>query len=322
MTLTGRSLGANATGQRETTFRRFNAGDVSDATLRSRDQSGHRVSITQLHALTELMVDIGPPVRTFGPTSLSLSGYEGFRLAKPFQLVVPRGRNISRIGHVIHTSQTLDPIDCESAFGLDITSPTRAVIDLVRVASIDEVRAALLFLQRDGLSSQSFLHQRIAALRTRGRYGIPRLLDLIAEIEAESGDSWLEQRMLELIAAAGLPRPLCQQVLTRAGNRLVRVDFFFEGTNLVIEALGYRWHRSREQMQRDADRMNQLTLDGYRVLQFTYQAVTQTPALVTTQIRAGLDRDPFAPLILPASVSPHIPTKGFVVTQTGAGSFV
>jgi len=262
-----------------------------------------------------LIYDIGPPVRAFGPTSLALGGFDRFVLLKPFHLVVPRGRNISRIGHFIHTSQNLDPIDCESAFGLDLTSPTRSVIDLVRVAGPAQVRSALQQLQRDGLSSRSFLHQRIAALRSRGRYGIPLLLDIISEIEAESGDSWLEQRMLQLIAEAGLPIPICQQVLTRANARLVRVDFRFGDTNLVIEVLGYRWHRTREQMQRDADRMNQLTLDGFRVLQFTYEAITTTPALVIDQIRSGLD--PFDPFISPRSVSPHSGDSGYAVTQSG-----
>jgi very-short-patch-repair endonuclease len=58
----------------------------------------------------------------------------------------------------------------------------------------------------------------------------------------------------------------------------------------VIEVLGYSFHRTRSQMQRDAERMNQLVLDGFVVLQFTYLRVTDEPDWVIGQIRDALER--------------------------------
>ena len=79
---------------------------------------------------------------------------------------------------------------------------------------------------RDGRFHESLVHRRIVALRARGRFGIPRLLDAIDGAEVvNGGHSWLEREYLRLIAGAGLPTPLTQQVLTRAGDRLVRVDY-------------------------------------------------------------------------------------------------
>ncbi len=95
------------------------------------------------------------------------------------------------------------------------------------------------------------------ALRSRGRFGIPRLLDAIEGAAAiRGGHSWLEREYLRLVSAAGLPIPLTQQVLARAGDRLVRVDF----------------------------RMNALLADGLQPYQFAYEHVVETP---TQNVRVG-----------------------------------
>jgi very-short-patch-repair endonuclease len=77
-------------------------------------------------------------------------------------------------------------------------------------------------------------------------------------------------------------------VLGRRGDRLIRVDFRFPGTPLVVEALGYRWHRTGAQMQIDAERMNRLTMDGYLVQQFTYNHVVERPDYVVRTIVESL----------------------------------
>ena len=96
--------------------------------------------------------------------------------------------------------------------------------------------------------------------------------------------------MLRLIAEAGLPRPMTQQVLTRAGDRLVRVDLRFPGTMVVVELLGYRFHCSKAQLANDVARLNALLADGFAPYQFTYeQAVSDGPTLIGT-LRAALNR--------------------------------
>jgi very-short-patch-repair endonuclease len=66
------------------------------------------------------------------------------------------------------------------------------------------------------------------------------------------------------------------------------VDCRFPDTPVVVELLGYRWHRSPTDLSRDAERMNALVLAGFRVLQFTYAQVTEEPAWVIAQVRAAL----------------------------------
>ncbi len=239
------------------------------------------------------MLDVGDPVWAFAPTAAALTRFDGFHLRPPFHLLIPRGRHVNRIGHVIHTTIDLDPIDRETCRGLAVTAPARTIIDLIRFEPASRVTAAIDSALRDGLTTETHLHSRIAKLRTKGRHGMPELLRILEGSEiTRGGHSWLERRFLELAGEAGLPRPDTQQVLTRAGDRLVRVDFRFPNTRVVVEVLGYRFHRTQEQMQRDAERMNRLLLDGYVVLQFTYLHVTESPEWMIDQVREAFRHTP------------------------------
>ena len=110
------------------------------------------------------------------------------------------------------------------------------------------------------------------------------LLDILDGRETtRGGHSWLEREFLRLLASIDLPRPATQAVLTTAGDRLVRVDCRFPGTPVVVELLGYRWHRTKAQLARDSERLNALVLDGFTPYQFTYdQVVTQSDTVLAT----------------------------------------
>ena len=257
--------------------------------FRSRDKSGF-LSV-HLESLRQLIDSVGPPVYAAGSTSSALFPFDGFVLRPPFELVVPRGRNIVRIGHVVHTSHDLPPIDCEEIHGIPVLSPARTLISLSVDTPAERLTAALDGALRDGLVTERFLHQRIADLRSKGRYGIPHLLSVIEGSEiTRGGHSWLEREYLRLVAGAGLPRPLAQQVLGRRGTSLIRVDFHFPGTPVVVEVLGYRWHRTTAQMTIDAERLNRLVFDGFEPYQFTYQQVVTTPEYVLATTVAAVRR--------------------------------
>jgi hypothetical protein len=197
---------------------------------------------------------------------------------------------VQRTGHRIHTTGSLDLIDRCRVGELAATSPARTLIDLARTESPEQLTVAFDSGLRDGRFSESMVHRRIVALRTKGRFGIPRLIDAIEGSEAiRGGHSWLEREYLRLIAAAGLPAPLTQQVLARSGDRMVRVDVRFPGTPVVVELLGYRYHGTPAQLRRDVERLNALVADGLRPYQFAYEQVVDTPAEVVTQTRAALD---------------------------------
>jgi hypothetical protein len=303
MTNTYRRIAAAATGQLGLLSRRqANGVGVTNAQLRSRVSSGSLIQVgtdtfrlpgAPTDAIAELravLIDVGGDVLVSGRTAAALHGFDGYRLKAPFDLTIPRGRNVQRVGHRIHTSAHLELIDRCRVGALAATSPARTLIDLARTESPEQLTVAFDSGLRDGRFSESLVHRRIVALRTKGRFGIPRLIDAIEGSEAmRGGHSWLEREYLRLIAAAGIPAPLTQQVLARAGGRLVRVDVRFPGTPVVVELLGYRYHRTPEQLRRDAERMNALVADGLRPYQFAYEQVVDAPDEVVTQTRSALE---------------------------------
>jgi len=242
------------------------------------------ILLRRYEQVSEQLAGLGPTARCAQPTAAALIGFDGFTLKRPYHFVVERGTNRQRVGTYVHRTLYLPPIDCETVHGLAVTSPTRTLIDLATTCSPEVLTAALDGALRDCLTTEEFLHRRIIELRSRGRYGIPKLLAVIEGVEASrGGHSWLERRYLELIAAAGLPRPTTQANLAKRDDRLIRVDCRFPDTRLVVELLGYRYHRTEMQMRHDAERINRLQLDGCMVVQFTYSQVVQDPDYVVAQ---------------------------------------
>jgi hypothetical protein len=260
-----------------------------DNEFRSRTQSG--IPSAHLAHLSALLIDIGAPCWAAFDTSAAMHIFDDFFLSPPFHVLIPRGRNVRRIGHIIHTSDTIPPLDRETKWGIPVVAPTRTLLQISATTDRERLTHALDGAIRDGLVTEDFLHSRIAALRTSGRHGTDRLLEVIDGSEiTRGGQSWLEREFLRLVHAAGLPRPLTQVHLSQRGDKLIRVDFRFEGTPIVVETLGYRWHRTGAQMRIDNERLNRLQLDGFIVLQFMYRTVTDDPAGVIAELTDALSR--------------------------------
>jgi hypothetical protein len=297
-------MAAIATGQLGA-FTRVQANDVglSDRQLRSRVQSGILIQTgpnsfryagaptSLVTELVDVLKSVGGDVWCSGPTAAALHGFDGYSLRRPFHLLVPRHRNVTRSNVRIHRAEVIELIDRVTVDGLPVTSATRTLIDLARTADAAQLAAALDSALRDGLISEAALHRRIATTRSQGRHGLPLLHEVLAGHEAtRGGQSWLEREYLRLLADAGLPRPDTQSVLSRAKDRLVRVDCRFPGTQVVVELLGYRFHRSRSQMSHDATRSNALLADGFLPYQFTYAQVVSEQSWVVETTRAALAR--------------------------------
>lgn len=302
MTNINRRVSSIATGQLGGISReQARAAGASNAQLRRRVSSGILETVgtqtfrlpgaptTPIAMLRSLQLDIGGDVWASGPTAAALHGFDGFVLTQPFDVVVMRGRNIARVGHRVHTTKRLDLADQAMVDGVAVLSGARTVIDLARSQSIERLMVAVDSGLRDGKFNESFLHRRIISLASSGRHGIPKLLDAINTYEhGRGGHSWLERRFLQIVSDAGLARPITQEVLSRAQDRVVRVDFRFPGTDVVVEVLGYRYHRTTAQIERDAARMNALVANGFRVLQFTYSHVVESAESMLDELRSAL----------------------------------
>ncbi len=138
-------------------------------------------------ALASVIEGIGGICLACGPTAAALHRFDGFRLRPPFHVVIERERNVRRLGHGIHTTFAMARIDRAVVDGIPVLTPTRTLIDISGQVDAARLTTALDSALRDGGTSEDFLHRRIAALRTSGRYGIPRLLAVIEGGEITRG---------------------------------------------------------------------------------------------------------------------------------------
>jgi very-short-patch-repair endonuclease len=95
----------------------------------------------------------------------------------------------------------------------------------------------------------------------------------------------LEDRCIELIQSAGLPRPRVQWSVI-AGRKRRRLDLFFDEHGVVVEAEGYASHSSVDAFEADRERNNSLLLLNLRVLHWTWTAIEVRPDELIAELYA------------------------------------
>lgn len=210
---------------------------------------------------------------------------------------VAKGRTVVGLhdprGLRIHTSTNLPAVDVTTVGPIRVTSVARSLMGLAALDEQEVPRELLIdvvetAVQR-GLASDRWLWWLLERRRCRGRNGVTRFEDVLAQRAALGPtESWLERTLLQVIEDAGLPRPIVQRRIRRSGRFVARVDLAYDPGMIVLEALGYRHHATREQQNRDAARASELQLLGWDVHQLTYDQVVRTPAWVARVIGTAL----------------------------------
>lgn len=220
-------------------------------------------------------------------TAAALHGFTRFPEG-PVEVSVTRGLRPCR-GIVLHRVKVLPEKDITVVNGLRVTTALRTLIDLAAVADADDVRASVdQALSRKWFNLEQFER---AVTRARGQRGVAFLNSLVREYQGGDGpsESELESRVLEVLEAAGLPRPQRQHSV-RAGGRLRRLDFLIPGTRVVIEAEGFAHHSSPKSFEEDRRRNNALVARGFRVLHWTWQALHEDPQRLVQELLVTLAR--------------------------------
>lgn len=166
----------------------------------------------------------------------------------------------------------------------------RMLVDLAAVVPPQALRRALEEAERSHRLDVKAIEAVLQ--RTRGRNGpgharIARALAELASTGATMTRSALEDRFLALVAEHGLPTPH-----TNASIDGVEVDAVWHDRRLVVELDGWAYHRTRDAFQRDRDRANDLTANGWTVLRFTHDDVIRRPRRTLKRIaQAGTATD-------------------------------
>jgi very-short-patch-repair endonuclease len=177
-----------------------------------------------------------------------------------------------RRGHLRpHTTRCQTASDHSAYRGIPITSVARTILDVGDERDQRAVEQALA--QAD---IRYWLTQRTLngiERRSTGRRGAPTIRAALDAHRAEPTltESELEERFLRLVAQAGLPRPQTQVPFDP-----YRVDYYRPDHNLIVEADGWRTHRTRAAFERDRRKDRTLTAQGYRIVRVTWRQVERT----------------------------------------------
>jgi hypothetical protein len=193
----------------------------------------------------------------------------------------------------VHSTSWLPPDDVVTVRGIATVGVARTVLCLCalvpRELSWSRVKRAVDDACQLDLAGDDWLWWRLERLRRSGRNGV-RVMEeiLLARAAGDVTESWLEAAALRLFERAGLPTPVCQARFEQRGAFVARVDFLFADERLVVEVNGHRPHRTRAQVQRDAERTRGLVMQGHRVLTYTYDDVVRSPEAMASQLRSAL----------------------------------
>lgn len=201
----------------------------------------------------------------------------------PVELSVPRGRTPALRHVIVH--QTRDPFQVHHTRNLGVTSPMRTVLDLGAVVPDWVVDRALDAGLVKKLYSIAGVEWQLVELARKGRRGcgaLRRVLDARA-LGRDRPDGMLEPRFARLRVRAGLPEPVYQY---RIGG--YRVDFAYPALKIAIEIDDYWSHGTHEAFERDRERRNALTLQGWTILHFTWKDIVTRPEYVARVVASAI----------------------------------
>jgi very-short-patch-repair endonuclease len=193
------------------------------------------------------------------------------------------GRGVRpRRGLIVHRVHALSQVDVRLYCGLPGTSPARTLVDLAGVLTIDELESALAITRRLKLATDQEIHEAIA--RAPYAKGVANLRALLAQTGAPRlTRSKYERKLLKLIAAAQLPRPI-----PNAKVEGIEVDLYWPDHRLIVEFDSLAFHLDRAAFEKDRLRDQRLTAAGYRVIRITARQLDTTPEAVLARVAQAL----------------------------------
>lgn len=203
-----------------------------------------------------------------------LHGYDGARL----ELTTVRAGMRAPAGVLLHRTTRLSPEEVTELDGIALTSPCRTLADLAAVVSRRSLERAM-----ERADALALLDVPSVLRSSAHRPGAAAVRRVLATWSPDRTRSELEERLLELVRATGLPEP---EVNARLHG--FEVDLLWRDGRLVVEADGHAFHATRAAIERDRRRDAVLARRGHRVLRFTWMQVTRRPAEVRRAISTAL----------------------------------
>jgi hypothetical protein len=188
----------------------------------------------------------------------------------------------SREGVVVHTAR-LPPDEITVHDGIPITTVPRTLFDLATILPERRLERALNEAEVLRLWDELSLVRLLR--RYPGRRGSRAIRAALERrgVGATVTRSELEERFLELIDRAGLPRP---EVNVLVGG--FEVDAVWRRQLVAVELDGHSTHQTTEAFERDRQRDRILQVSGWRPIRITSRQLQAEPATLVADLRTLL----------------------------------
>jgi very-short-patch-repair endonuclease len=195
------------------------------------------------------------------------------RRAGPIDVSVPAGsRHPRRPGIKVRRRVSMEITEYK---GIRVTTPACTIVDIAPRVTEEQLERAINEAANRDLVTPDRLGRAVAGMT--GRRGAPKVAALLDRHTYVVTDTRLEQRLLRIVREAGLPDPETQR--RHPGGR---VDFYWPGLKLIVEADSLRFHRTPAQQAEDRLRDQQNTAAGLTTLRFTHWQIFREPEHVRT----------------------------------------
>jgi predicted transcriptional regulator of viral defense system len=192
----------------------------------------------------------------------------------------------ARLGVRLH-AMALPAEHVTTRAGMPVTAPARTVVDLARTLSF---RAGVV-------TADSALHKKLVtkaeltdALATCARWPGARRAAAVIDFADARAESPLESIARIAFKDCGLPPPELQVWLGGTDEPTGRVDFYWKQYRTIAEVDGAIKYADPERARAQLRRDSLLRDDGFEVVHFTWQQITQTPEQVALSIRKAFRR--------------------------------
>lgn len=205
------------------------------------------------------------------------------------EITCPRWRRARHDGLVVHESKAFDPIDATVIGGIPVTTPERTLLDLGAVCNESIVEMALDGAEKRELVTLASVRAVVTRLGRSGRNGVGTLRRLLDDKSPgrKPTESEMETLMLQVIRRNGLPDPVTQFEIRRAGRFVARVDAAYPQWHIAIEYDSYKHHTGRKAIDRDTERRNRIAAAGWLPIAATAQDLRAGGPVLCAAIRGS-----------------------------------
>ncbi|HSB88371.1 MAG TPA: DUF559 domain-containing protein, partial [Ilumatobacteraceae bacterium] len=188
---------------------------------------------------------------------------------------------------VVHRPRDLQQLRPVWRHGIPTTDPLRTLVDLGAVDA-SGVGAALARFVIEGFVTPGAVRAALVRHAQHGRHGVVALRNALEDwsLGDKPADSDLEALMAQILLTYSLP---AAEFHARVGG--YEVDFWFEGSNIVIECDGWESHGAdRDQFEFDRIRDADLLAQGFVTVRVTWRQMMRTPRAVAHRLETNLER--------------------------------